>query len=159
MERRTADHTIGVISDTHGLLRQQAVDGLKGVDHIIHAGDIGNPEILDTLRDIAPLSVVRGNTDFGAWAGELPMTTVAEVGSVSIYVIHDILGLDLDPAAAGFVAVVFGHSHRPEMTDKTGVMFLNPGAAGPKRFDLPVSIARIEVNGESIRATHSELDV
>jgi len=159
MRKRAGDYTIGVISDTHGLLRPQAVDGLKGVDHIVHAGDVGIPAIIDTLREIAPLSVVRGNTDHGSWADDLPATTVAEVGDVSIFVIHDILELDLDPAAAGFAAVVFGHSHRPEMSDKQGVMYLNPGAAGPRRFELPLSIAHIEVEGSSIRAKHIELDI
>jgi putative phosphoesterase len=140
----------GVISDTHGLLRSEAVKALWGVDMIIHAGDIGKPEILEALRAIAPVVAVRGNNDTGDWALTLPETEVVEVGRIALYVLHDIHALDLDPAAAGFDAVISGHSHQPAVAKRHGVLFVNPGSAGPRRFKLPVSLARLSIRGETL---------
>jgi uncharacterized protein len=136
---------VGLIADTHGLLRREALTALEGSDLIIHAGDVGKPEILDQLRVLAPVVAVRGNVDKGAWADNLPMTAVAEAGSSLIYVLHDIAQLDLDPAAAQFQVVVSGHSHKPGHTERDGVMYLNPGSAGPRRFRLPVTVARLDL--------------
>jgi putative phosphoesterase len=141
---------LGVISDTHGLLRPQAVQALQGVSLIIHAGDIGGPEVLEHLGRIAPLKAVRGNIDRGEWARTLPLTEVVEVGETQIYVLHDLHSLDLEPEAAGFAAVIFGHSHRPRQERKNGVLYLNPGSAGPRRFTLPVSLAYLKVKGSSL---------
>jgi uncharacterized protein len=142
----------GVISDTHGLLRPEAVEALEGVDMIIHAGDIRNPEVLEALRVIAPVVAVRGNNDTDDWALTLPETEVVEVGCVALYVLHDVHALDLDPAAAGFDAVISGHSHQPAMARRHGVLFVNPGSAGPRRFKLPVSLARLSIRGETLDA-------
>lgn len=136
---------IGLISDTHGLLRQEALTALQGSDLIIHAGDVGKPGIIEQLRAVAPVVAVRGNVDQGAWAFELPMTAIAEARSALIYVLHDIQELDLDPAAAGFNIVVSGHSHKPSHTERSGVMYLNPGSAGPRRFQLPITVARLDL--------------
>ena len=154
-----AEPRIGVISDTHGLLRPQAVKALKGVDLIIHAGDIGNPEVLAGLERLAPVYAVRGNTDRGDWAADLPLTRVVEVGGVLLYVLHELFCLDLDPAAVGLAAVIFGHSHSPHLERKNGVLFLNPGSAGPRRFTLPVSLARLKVNHDSIQAELVQLKI
>ena len=136
---------IGVISDTHGLLRPEAVAALSDVDRLIHCGDVGSPEVLEELRAIAPLVVVRGNNDRGAWANELPATDVLDVSGVTLYVLHDLGELDLDPAAAGFHAVVTGHSHRPRIETRKGVLYVNPGSAGPRRFSLPIAVARLDI--------------
>jgi uncharacterized protein len=144
---------IGLISDTHGLMRQEALTALEGSSLIIHAGDVGNPQgkppgkpgVVEQLRALAPVVAVRGNVDKGDWASQLPMTAVAEAGPVLIYVLHDIQQLDLDPAAAGFQIVVSGHSHKPGRTDRAGVMYLNPGSAGPRRFRLPITVARLDL--------------
>ena len=143
---------VGVISDTHGLLRAEAVDALRGSDMIIHAGDVGKSEVIDRLREVAPLRVVRGNIDRKSWAAALPMTDVVEVGDHRFFVLHDIADLDVDPVAAGFAAVVFGHSHRPSIETRNGVLFLNPGSAGPRRFKLPITVARVKTSGRHIRA-------
>src|SRR5262249_6087601 len=135
---------IGLISDTHGLLRPEALVALQGSELIVHAGDVGKPEILDQLQAIAPVVAVRGNIDHGDWAMKLPMTAVAEAGPALIYVLHDLNQLDIDPAAAGFQMVVSGHSHNPGRTDRNGVIYVNPGSAGPRRFKLPITIARID---------------
>lgn len=153
------EHLIGVISDTHGLLRPQAAEALQGVELIIHAGDIGGPEILEALEQIAPVLAVRGNVDKDDWARQLPLTRVVEVGRVHLYVLHDLHLLDLDPAAAGFQAVICGHSHRPSSTRKDGVLYLNPGSAGPRRFTLPVSLALLRVSGHSLAAELLELKI
>jgi len=143
--------TIGLISDTHGLLRPEAVRALAGVQHIIHAGDIGGPEILEKLRALAPVYAVRGNNDKGAWAGQIPLYLALELEGVSIHVLHDVNELDVDPGAAGFDVVVSGHSHKPGVTERDGVQFVNPGSAGPRRFRLPVTVARLEVTtGEGL---------
>ena len=144
------EHRIGVISDTHGLLRPQAVQALAGVELIIHAGDIGDPKILRRLARIAPVHAVRGNTDRGDWAADLPHTLMIEVGAVHFYVLHELFCLDLDPAAAGISAVIFGHSHSPHLERKNGVLFLNPGSAGPRRFTLPVSLALLKIVDNSL---------
>jgi putative phosphoesterase len=136
---------IGVISDTHGLLRAEAVEALSGSNSIIHAGDVGDPSILDRLRRIAPLTAVRGNIDREAWAAKLPKTDVLSLDGLEIYVLHDIADLDLKPEAAGFSAVIYGHSHVPKQEMKNGVLYLNPGSAGPRRFRLPVTVARLHV--------------
>ena len=150
---------VGVISDTHGLLRPEAVAALKGADLIIHAGDVGTPQVLDALRKFAPAFVVRGNVDNGHWADTLPATADVEVGGLLFHVLHDIAELDLDPAAVGYAAVVYGHSHQPSIDMRDGVLFLNPGSAGPRRFRLPVSIARVSVSGGKLRPEIVELQL
>jgi putative phosphoesterase len=136
---------IGVISDTHGLLRPEAVAALRGVDHIVHAGDIGSPDILDALRAIAPVTAVRGNNDREAWAREIAETEAVELGGAWLYVLHDLHELDLDPRAAGFAAVIAGHSHQPRQDERDGVLYFNPGSAGPRRFRLPVSLGYLTI--------------
>jgi putative phosphoesterase len=144
--------TIGVISDTHGLLRDEAVEALEGSDLILHAGDVGGPEILERLALIAPLAVVRGNTDYGEAAGTWPATDLVSLGdesrSVFAYLLHDIGLLDLDPVAAGVAVVVYGHSHRPAMERRDGVLYFNPGAAGHRRFTLPVTVGRLLIGDD-----------
>jgi hypothetical protein len=134
---------IGVISDTHGLIRQEALEALKESELIVHAGDIGNPHVIESLEKIAPVVAVRGNMDSGQWAQSLPKNEIIQVAQSWIYVIHDLNELDLDPLAAGISAVICGHSHRPIMQMRNGVLLLNPGSAGPRRFELPVSVALI----------------
>jgi putative phosphoesterase len=151
--------SVGVISDTHGLLRPEAVDALKGSHLIIHAGDVGDPAIIDRLRGIAPVFAVRGNIDKGDWAARLPMTELVEAGGCLFCVLHDIAELDVDPAAAGFAAVVFGHSHQPAIEIREGVLFLNPGSAGPRRFKLPIAVARVRVSGQRLAPEIVELRV
>ena len=143
---------IGVISDTHGLLRPEALAVLRGSQYIIHAGDVGDPQILDKLSAIAPVTAVRGNVDHGAWAQKIPVTNVLETGEVSIYVLHSLQELDLKPEAAKFAAVVYGHSHVPKREVKNGVLYFNPGSAGPKRFKLPVSVGRLLLEDGKIDA-------
>ncbi|MGA2738257.1 MAG: metallophosphoesterase family protein [Bryobacteraceae bacterium] len=140
-----AGPVVGLISDTHGLLRPEAVRALAGSDLIIHAGDVGAPEILDALREVAPLVAIRGNVDIGAWAAALPATAVAEAGGTLIYVLHDLNELDLDPVAAGCGVVVSGHSHKPASNERSGVLYINPGSAGRRRFKLPVTVARLDL--------------
>jgi uncharacterized protein len=142
---------VGVISDTHGLLRPEAVAPLRGSDYIIHAGDVGDAEILKQLNAIAPLTAVRGNVDREPWARKLPETQVLEAGGISIYILHSVAELDLKPEAAGFAAVVSGHSHIPKQEVRNGVLYFNPGSAGPRRFKLPVSVGRMVIQGGRIR--------
>ena len=149
---------IGVISDTHGLLRPEAVAALRGADQIIHAGDIGAPEVLSSLAEIAPVTAVRGNNDKGAWAGRIPSTALFEAQGCSIYVLHDVSELDLDPAAAGLAVVIAGHSHQPSEEVRDGVLFFNPGSAGPRRFRLPIAVGELLIDGGSVRARIEELD-
>ena len=151
--------TVGVISDTHGLLRPQATEALKGSDLIVHAGDVGGTQILEQLRGIAPTFAVRGNVDTGEWAHVLPMIQVVAVGQVQLYMLHDIATLDLDPRAAGFAAVIFGHSHRPSAESRNGVLYLNPGSAGPRRFTLPVSLAKLRLSGDQLSDEMIDLPV
>ena len=136
-----------MISDTHGLLREEALRALRGSDLIIHAGDVGDPNILDALRKIAPLVAVRGNVDTAEWAKSLPETAVVDAGEVNIYVLHDANAIDLDANAAGFHIVVSGHSHKYGQTERKGVMYINPGSAGPRRFSLPVTVALLDLAG------------
>lgn len=145
-----ADIAVGIISDTHGVLRPQALDALQNSDFIIHAGDIGDPAILKKLEKIAPLTVVRGNVDREPWTTKLPATNVLEVGGVSIYVLHDLQQLDLKAEAAGFSAVIYGHSHVAKKENRNGVLYFNPGSAGPRRFNLPVTIGKLLVSGAKI---------
>jgi hypothetical protein len=135
--------TIGVISDTHGLLRPEAIQALLGVDHILHAGDVGDPLILDKLRWIAPLTAIRGNVDTAGVCATLPATDLVELGGRLFYLVHSVRDLDIDPKAAGVTVVVSGHSHRAEVHQREDVLYLNPGSAGPRRFDLPVTLARV----------------
>lgn len=142
---------IGVISDTHGLLRPEAEERLAGVDHIIHAGDIGSPEIVPRLRAIAPTTVIRGNVDTQPWAQTFPPWDVVTLAGRMIYVIHDVGDFDLNPAAAGIAVVVSGHSHQPKIESRGGVVYLNPGSAGPRRFKLPISLATLDLVGAPLR--------
>ena len=153
-----AETIVGVISDTHGLLRPEAVAALRGSDLIIHAGDVGDPAILSELGKIAPVHAVRGNVDTEPWAESLPETEIVEIGEVMIYVLHDRNRLDLTPAAAGFAAVISGHSHQPAQESVDGVLYLNPGSAGPRRFRLPISIGQLRVLGKRIEAKLITLD-
>ena len=136
---------VGLISDTHGLLRPQALEALAGSDYIIHAGDIGEPGILEALARIAPVTAVRGNNDKAAWAARIRETEVLRAGPLALFVIHDLAELDVDPAAAGFAVVVAGHSHKPAKSTRDGVLFVNPGSAGPRRFSLPISVGRLRI--------------
>jgi putative phosphoesterase len=138
-----ASTVVGVISDTHGLLRPEALTILRGSHHIIHAGDVGDPEILEQLADIAPVTAVRGNIDRDAWARKLPETEALEIAGVSIYILHDLAKLDLKPKAAGFDVVISGHSHVPKQEIRCGVLYFNPGSAGPRRFKLPVTVGKL----------------
>ena len=147
-----------ILSDTHGLLRAQVLDQLEEAEHLIHAGDVGDPEILDVLREIAPLTVVRGNVDRGEWAQSLPQSEAVELEGFWIYVLHDLGRLDLDPAAAGFSVVISGHSHRPDVITRGGVLYLNPGSAGPRRFHLPISMAWLYLDGGQVRAELIDLE-
>ena len=152
--RKTAaeTRTIGVISDTHGLLRPQAVEALAGVDHILHAGDVGDPGILDALGEIAPLTAIRGNVDVSGICAELPPTEAVELGGRLFYLVHALQDLDINPSAAGVAVVVYGHSHRAEVAERGGVMYLNPGSAGPRRFSLPATLARVTVGAGGVQA-------
>jgi len=136
---------LGLISDTHGLMRPEALRALAGTDLILHAGDIGKPEILENLRELAEVLAVRGNVDRGVWAATLPETAVSEAGPARIYMLHDLGRLNLDLAAAGFDIVISGHSHKPLAADRGGVLYVNPGSAGPRRFRLPVTVARMDL--------------
>lgn len=141
---------IGLLSDTHGLLRPEAKAFLEGSDHIIHAGDVCDPSILVDLATIAPLTAVRGNCDLGPWAGRLRETELLQVGELLVYVLHDLSGLAIDPRSQGIRIVVSGHSHKPSVEDRGGVLFVNPGSAGPHRFRLPVAVGELIVDGQSV---------
>jgi len=150
---------VGLISDTHGLLRPEAVGFLRGSDAIIHAGDIGDADLLGELSAVAPVTAVRGNKDKGSWAKAIPESQVLQVGDVVIYVIHDLAELALDPVAAGFQVVVSGHSHKPVVQTRNDVLYVNPGSAGPRRFRLPIAVAELEIAGPSAKANVVELAV
>ena len=150
---------LGVISDTHGLLRPEAIDVLRGSDLIVHAGDIGSPDVLRGLEELAPVIAVRGNNDHGPWAEELPLTADFELGHASIYVIHDVNELDVDPRAAGHSVVIAGHSHRPLSQTRDGVLFFNPGSAGPRRFKLPISVGHIVIEGSRVTGLLETLEI
>jgi len=143
---------VGLISDTHGLVREEAVAALGGCQHILHAGDIDTPDVLVRLRKLAPVTVIRGNNDRGAWAQAIPVYDVVEFGAVSVYLRHDELELDIDPRAAGFQVMLFGHSHKPRVETRDGVLFVNPGSAGPRRFKLPVAVGELLIFGDRIDA-------
>jgi putative phosphoesterase len=149
--------TFGIISDTHGLLRPEAVEALRGSDRILHAGDVGGPAILDALAQIAPITAIRGNVDTGTWARALPETALVEVAGISIYMLHDLGRLDLKPEAAGIRVVIYGHSHQPKLEDKNGVLYFNPGSAGPRRFNLPVSVGKLLIDANQIHGEFIEL--
>jgi uncharacterized protein len=150
---------VGVISDTHGLVREEALRALGGSDVILHAGDIGSPEVLNALERIAPTHAVRGNNDRDEWGRSLPLTEVVELGPHLVYLLHDIADLDVDPAAAGFAAVIYGHSHKPRIEERDGVLYLNPGSAGPRRFTLPIAVARMHVSAAGVKAELIDLAV
>jgi putative phosphoesterase len=150
---------IGLISDTHGLVRDEAIAALKGCQHILHAGDIDEPEVLVKLRKLAPVTVVRGNNDRGPWALKIPEYEVVEFGAVSVYLRHDELDLDIDPRTAGFQVMLFGHSHKPRVETRDGVLFVNPGSAGPRRFKLPVAVGELLISDGRVDARIIELSV
>ena len=151
--------TLGVISDTHGLLRPEALDALSGVDRVLHAGDVGAPEILEKLALIAPVTAIRGNVDCEPWARELQDTEVVEAEGAAIYLLHDLSKLDLKPEAAGMQAVVYGHSHQPRIEEKNGVLYFNPGSTGPRRFHLPLSVGKLRIERGEITAQLLKLKI
>lgn len=148
---------IGLISDTHGLLRPEAIEFLRGCDHIIHAGDIDRPSVLEDLETIAPVTAVRGNNDKGAWASNIPETQLIEFEKRRIYVIHDISMLDVDPQSAGIDVVVYGHSHKPLIEQRNSVLYINPGSAGPRRFKLPITAGELRLSRQSIAPNIKEV--
>jgi putative phosphoesterase len=148
---------IGVISDTHGLLRPQATAFLRGCDHILHGGDIGGPEILEQLAALAPVTAVRGNNDAQPWAASLPDTRLVQLGGVRVFIIHDLGQIKMDPSAAAVQVIVSGHSHQPSLRQRDGVVYLNPGSAGPRRFKLPISVAEFSISGTAVTARLMEL--
>lgn len=150
---------IGIISDTHGLLRPEARERLSGVDHIIHAGDIGRPEVIAGLRELAPTTAIKGNIDKGQWAENIPDTEWLTLGGRTFYVLHNLNEIDLDPAAAGIDVVVSGHSHQPKIETGGSVLYLNPGSAGPRRFTLPIALAIVELTGDAIQPRIHHLTV
>ena len=150
---------VGLISDTHGLIREEALAFLWGCDQIIHAGDIGGPEILDALANISPVTAVRGNNDTDVWASELPEVTQLQLGSTSVYVLHDMAQLDVDPLPAGISVVIFGHSHRPVVQRRDGVTYINPGSAGPRRFNLPISVGELIIRKNTVTPHIISLEV
>jgi putative phosphoesterase len=154
----TPDQTvIGVVSDTHGLLRPEALKHLNGVDRIVHAGDIGAPNVLEKLRTLAPVDAIRGNNDKGAWAEAIPETLFLDCRGHRIHVLHDLKQIDLSPSAAGISVVISGHSHKPAVEEHEGVLFVNPGSLGPRRFRLPIALAKLYITPESARAEIIEL--
>ena len=156
-KKKPLSHVVGVISDTHGLVRPEALRALAGVELIIHAGDVGSPEVLEALERVAPVVAVRGNTDQRLWAVDLPPVEVVELGDVFLYVLHDLQQLDLDPVAAGLHAVISGHTHRPFVDRRGGVLYLNPGSAGPVRSELPVSLFLLHITAQSIEPERIDL--
>lgn len=150
---------LGILSDTHGLLRPEVLPALRGVDAILHAGDVGKPEILEALRAIAPVTAIRGNIDRSGPCAALPATEAAELGGRLFYLVHALNDLDLDPRAAGFAAVIYGHSHKPSITWKNDVLYLNPGSAGPRRFSLPITLALLGIEGPILRPELITLDL
>ena len=155
--RGKAQRRVGLISDTHGLLRPEAVAFLRGSDFIVHGGDIGHAGVLEELAALAPVTAVRGNNDKAAWAGAVPETEVLQVGAVRIYVVHDLGDVELDPVTAGYRVVVSGHSHRPSVTERAGVLYVNPGSAGPRRFKLPITVGEVMIVEKSVTARVVEL--
>jgi uncharacterized protein len=148
---------LGLISDTHGLLRKEAMHALRGSDLILHAGDVGAPEILEALKEIAPVVAVRGNVDQGEWANRLALTEMIDAGCATVYMLHILQELDVEPSVAGFSIVVSGHSHKPGQMEKDGVLYINPGSAGPRRFQLPVTVARLDLEAKPWKASFIEV--
>jgi uncharacterized protein len=157
--RKQKPQLIGLISDTHGLVRPQALQALQGVDLVIHAGDIGTPEVMDALKRIAPLVAIKGNNDRGSWARSLPDTKLVKISAVQLYVIHNVKELDCDPVARGIQVVISGHSHKPSVVHREGVLYVNPGSAGPRRFKLPVAVGKLHMNRLNVKAEIIELDI
>jgi putative phosphoesterase len=150
---------VGLISDTHGLLRPEAIAFLRGSDFIVHAGDIGDAGVIEKLQALAPVTAVRGNNDKARWAQDIAETQILRVGDVSIYILHNLAELDLDPVAAGFRVVVSGHSHHPSVEERDGVLYVNPGSSGPRRFKLPVAVGELQIVGSSVEAKVVELEL
>ena len=150
---------IGVISDTHGLLRPEALTQLMGAERIVHAGDIGSPNVLEKLETVAPVTAIRGNNDKAPWAENLPDTLLFEVRGHTIHVLHDLAQIDLSPKAAGVDVVISGHSHKPGIEEHEGVLFINPGSAGPRRFRLPIAVAKLYIGDDSVHAEIIELKI
>ncbi len=150
---------IGLISDTHGLIRPEAIEALQGVDLVVHAGDIGKPEVLDALKAIGPLVAIKGNNDSGAWAKALPDTRLVQTADTRLFVIHNVKELDCDPATNGYDVIITGHSHKPSIVTRDGVLFVNPGSAGPRRFKLPVAVGKLFIQNQKINAELIELRV
>ena len=148
---------VGVIADTHGLLRPEVLPAFAGVDHILHAGDVGDAAILEALAALAPVTAIRGNIDRTGPCAQLPAEEYVTLGGVNLYMLHDVHTLSLDPRAAGVAAVIFGHSHKPLLEDRKGVLFFNPGAAGPRRFSLPISTGLLRIENGSVHAEHTQL--
>jgi len=157
--REDAAQIIGVISDTHGMIRSEAIAALQGSNLIIHAGDIGSRHVLEALKAIAPVVAIRGNNDTEPWAEAIPTARVVKIAGVQIYLLHDLHDLTLDPVAKHFHAVISGHSHRPSIAERNEVLFINPGSAGPRRFNLPVSVARLHIHHQALQAKLIELTV
>lgn len=158
-KKNASSHVIGLISDTHGLIRPQALETLRGVDLIIHAGDIGRPEVVSALKAIAPVLVVKGNIDREAWANRFSATKLVKFGNIKIFVIHNLKELGADPVARGYQAVISGHSHKPSISTRGGVLFVNPGSAGPRRFKLPIALGKLFIENNRATAEIIELDV
>lgn len=158
-KRQANLHVIGLISDTHALIRPQAIEALKGVDLIIHAGDIGKREVIDALQDIAPVLAIKGNNDIGGWAHRFPETRLVKSGNTRLFVIHNVNELECDPVARGYQVVVSGHSHKPSVSTRDGVLFVNPGSAGPRRFKLPVAVGKLCIENNQVNAEIIELPV
>jgi uncharacterized protein len=158
-EKKSEIHVIGLISDTHGLIRSEALEALDGVELIIHAGDIGKPEVITALKVIAPVLAIKGNNDIGNWARPFPDTKLVKSGDTQLYVIHNVKELDCDPVARGYQAVVSGHSHKPSVTIRDGVLFVNPGSAGPRRFKLPIAVGKLFIRNSKLTAEIIELPV
>lgn len=150
---------IGLISDTHGLVRPQALDALTGVDLIIHAGDIGAPEVIDNLKRIAPVVAIKGNNDRGNWAKSLPDTKLVKTADAKLYIIHNVKELDCDPVARGIQVVISGHSHKPSVINRDGVLYVNPGSAGPRRFKLPIAVGKLRVEGMNVKPEIIQLEI
>jgi uncharacterized protein len=150
---------IGLISDTHGLIRPEALEALRGVEFIIHAGDIGKREVIDALQDIAPVLAIKGNNDIGGWAHRFPETKLVKSGNIRLFVIHNVNELEWNPVARGYQVVVSGHSHKPSVMTRDGVLFVNPGSAGPRRFKLPIAIGKLFIKENQVNAAIIELPV